>query len=196
MTTQESFRNFKSDIDNLIELIKENLDSIKKDIKENKKNTAATIKSIFLINAVASDIIKTNEIYFNSSVSKIINTDNPELEREIKNYLLKTEKGIKEVKEKRSIKKETDESEDCLKSSFYEIKELFGSVVEYFAIIKNIAHAADIPEEQKPALVIENLNLMLADILSLEITVKDNIITIILHEINKNKEEANIKNAA
>ena len=36
MKTQESFRNFKSDIDNLIELIKENLDSIKKDIKENK----------------------------------------------------------------------------------------------------------------------------------------------------------------
>lgn len=197
MKTQESFRNFKSDIDNLIELIKENLDSIKKDIKENKKNTAATIKSIFLINAVASDIIKTNEIYFNSSVSKIINTlDNPELEGAIKNYLLKTEKGIKEVKEKRSIKKETDESEDFLKSSFYEIKELFGSVVEYFAIIKNIAHAADIPEEQKPALIIENLNSMLADILSLEITVKDNIITIILHEINKNKEEANIKNAA
>lgn len=201
MKTQESFRNFKSDIDNLIELIKENLDSIKKDIKENKKNTAATIKSIFLINAVASDIIKTNEIYFNSSVSKIINTlDNPELEGSIKNYLLKSkheiEKGIKEVKEKRSIKKETDESEDFLKSSFYEIKELFGSVVEYFAIIKNIAHAADIPEEQKPALIIENLNSMLADILSLEITVKDNIITIILHEINKNKEEANIKNAA
>ena len=197
MKTQESFRHFKSDIDNLIELIKENLDSIKKDIKENKKNTAATIKSIFLINAVASDIIKTNEIYFNSSVSKIINTlDNPELEGAIKNYLLKTEKGIKEVKEKRSIKKETDESEDFLKSSFYEIKELFGSVVEYFAIIKNIAHAVDIPEEQKPALIIENLNSMLADILSLEITVKDNIITIILHEINKNKEEANIKNAA
>ncbi len=197
MKTQESFRHFKSDIDNLIKLIKENLDSIKKDIKENRKNTTTTIKSIFLINAVASDIIKTNEIYFNSSVSKIINTlDNPELEGAIKNYLLKTEKGIKEVKEKRSIKKETDESEDFLKSSFYEIKELFGSVVEYFAIIKNIAHAADIPEEQKPALIIENLNSMLADILSLEITVKDNIITIILHEINKNKEEANIKNAA
>ena len=197
MKTQESFRNFKSDIDNLIELIKENLDSIKKDIKENKKNTAATIKSIFLINAVASDIIKTNEIYFNSSVSKIINTlDNPELEGSIRNYLLKFKSEIEKGVKKRSITKETDESEDFLKSSFYEIKELFGSVVEYFAIIKNIAHAADIPEEQKPALIIENLNSMLADILSLEITVKDNIITIILHEINKNKEEANIKNAA
>ena len=196
MTTQESFKSFKSDIDNFMELIKENLSNIKEDVKENKKNTAVTVKSILQMNAVASDIIKTSEIYFNSSVSKNINEleNNLELEEFITNYLLKFKPALeKEVKEKRGITRETDESEDYLKSGFYDISELFGSIVEYFAIIKNIAHAADISEDQKPALILENLNSMLAEILSIEITVKDNIAAIILAEINK--EEAKIKKA-
>ena len=119
MKTQESFKSFKSDIDNFMELIKENLSNIKNDVKENKKNTAVTVKSILQMNAVANDIIKTNEIYFNSSVSKNINEleNNLELEEFISNYLLKFKPALeKEVKEKRGITKETDESENYLKS--------------------------------------------------------------------------------
>jgi hypothetical protein len=196
MTNKESFENFESDINNYVELIKEDLNDIKKDIIKNKNNTVATLKAILNMEAVASDINKTSEIYFNSSVSQNFDKlkNKPELKKFIVAKFKQEEKGIKEVKEKRGITREADISECHLKSGFHDISELFGNIVEYFAIVKNIAHAANIPEYKKPGLILENLNSMLTEILSIEITVKDNINTIILNEINK--EEPKIKKVA
>lgn len=193
MATQESFESFKSDIDNFMELIKENLSNIKEDVKKNKKNTAVTVKSILQMNAVASDLAKTGEIYFNSSILQNINElkNKPDMIEIIRNYLNSESLLAKDIKQKRGITREKGSTEDYLKSGFYYISELFGSIVEYFAIIKNIAHATDIPEDQKPALILENLNSMLGELLSIEITVKDNISTIIINEIKK--EELKIK---
>jgi ClpP class serine protease len=195
MTTQELFSIFESDIDNFIELTKEDLNDISKDIKKNKKNTVATLKAILNMKAVANDTIKTSEIYFNSSILQNINEfkNKPDMVEIVKNYLNSEKSASADVKQKRGIVKEVGSEKDYLKSGFYLINEVFGNIVEYFAIIKNIAHAADIPEDQKPALILENLNSMLAELLSIEITVKDNISAIIINEIKK--EEAKIKKA-
>ena len=185
MKTQELFSIFESDIDNFIELTKEDLNDIRKDIKKNKKNTVAALKAILNMKAVASDIIKISEIYFNSSISQDIDElkNKPDMVEIIKNYL---NHESADVKQKRGIvkAKETGAEKDYLKSGFYSINELFGDMVEYFAIAKNVAFA-NINEEQKPVLIIENLNSMLGALLSIEVTIKDNISTIIINEIKK-----------
>ncbi|MHB1704175.1 MAG: hypothetical protein ACYCS0_08215 [bacterium] len=197
MTKEELFEDFISDFSNFIRLNKDSLHNIEKDFKKNHQATVSTIKELLNIKGFASDIIKTEDIYFNSLLVNELKGDIKEKEfiKIIKDYL-KFELGVeKEIQEKRkiSIEEETDESENYLMSNFYEMNELFGNMVEYFAIVKNIDFAAKISEKQKSVLLIENLNSMLKELLSIEITIKCNITSIILKEINK--EKINMKQA-
>ncbi|MHB8232064.1 MAG: hypothetical protein ACYDDB_04090 [bacterium] len=175
---------FKEDVSNFIE----NQQSVFKEIEDSKNSAGPAIKALLLMFNMAKNFTNTVNTYIFSSIAQ--DTDKLQLTEELMNYLYENKNGP--AGEKRTITKESDLCENDLYSSFYDISEDIGHLVEYFAIVKNIDNA-DVPKE-KPVLLLQNLNNMLKEVNAIEDAVRSNIAVILSNEFKK--KEAKIKKAA
>lgn len=178
---QQLFTEFKEDVLNFIE----NQHDAFKEIKDSKNSAYPAIKALLKMANIAKNFTNTVNAYIFSTLAQDTKL---QLTEELMNFLYENDPAG----EKRTITKESDVCENDLYSSFYDISEDIGHLVEYFAIVKNIDNA-DVPKE-KPVLLLQNLNNMLKKVNAIEDAVRNNIVFILSNEFKK--KVAKIKKVA